>query len=100
MLDLTRKAVSSYVTERLRKNRATFAEQRVSMDGDNNFLAEKNYQPLEQALSGLSSDFQRILISSSSLNARILKRGVLAVLREMASSYGFKLGIIYFIRDQ
>ena len=79
MLDLTRKAVSSYVTERLRKNRATFAEQRVSMDGDNNFLAEKNYQPLEQALSGLSSDFQRILISSSSLNARILKRGVLAI---------------------
>jgi hypothetical protein len=73
------------------------------MDGDNNLLAnpvEKNYQPLEQALSGLSSDFKRILISSSSLDTRILKRDVLTFLREMASSYGFKLGISYFIRDQ
>ena len=98
------KAASSYVTERLRKNRTTLAKQRVLMDGDNNLLAnsiaEKNYQPLEQALSGLSSDFQRILISSSSLDTRILKRGVLTILQEMASSYGFKLGISYFIRDQ
>ena len=78
------KAASSYVTERLRKNRATLAAQRVSMDGDNNFLAnsiaEKNYQPLEQAVSGLASDFQSILISSSSLDARILKRGILTIL--------------------
>ena len=48
------KAASSYVIERLRKNYATLAAQKVSMDGDNNFLAnsivEKNYQPLEQAL--------------------------------------------------
>ena len=45
------KAASSYVTERLRKNRTTLAAQRVLMDGDNNLLAnsiaEKNYQPLE-----------------------------------------------------
>ena len=45
------KAASSYVTERLRKNRASLAAQRVSMDGVNNFfansIAEKNYQPLE-----------------------------------------------------
>ena len=98
------KAASSYVTERLRKNRSTLAAQRVLMDGDNNLLAnsiaEKNYQPLEQALSGLPSDFQRILISSSSLDTRILKRSVLTILRDMASSYGFKLGISYFIRDQ
>ena len=98
------KAASSYVTERLRKNRTTLAAQRVLMDGDNNLLAnsiaEKNYQPLEQALSGLPSDFQRILISSSSLDTRILKRSVLTILRDMASSYGFKLGISYFIRDQ
>ena len=82
------KAASSYVTERLRKNRTTLAKQRVFMDGDNNLLAnsiaEKNYQPLEQALSGLSSDFKRILISSSSLDTRILKRGVLTILQEMA----------------
>ena len=74
------KAASSYVTERLRKNRSTLAAQRVLMDGDNNLLAnsiaEKNYQPLEQALSGLPSDFQRILISSSSLDTRILKRSI------------------------
>ena len=98
------KAASSYVTERLRKNRAALATQRVLMDGDNNLLAnsiaEKNYQPLEQALSGLSSDFRRILISSSSLDTRILKRSVLTILRDMASSYGFKLGVSYFIRDQ
>ena len=98
------KAASSYVTERLRKNRAALATQRVLMDGDNNFLAnsiaEKNYQPLEHALSGLSSDFQRILISSSSLDTRILKRSVLTILRDMASSYGVKLGVSYFIRDQ
>jgi hypothetical protein len=98
------KAASSYVTERLRKNRSALATQRVLMDGDNNLLAnsiaEKNYQPLEQALSGLPSDFHRILISSSSLDTRILKRSVLNILRDMASSHGFKLGISYFIRDQ
>jgi hypothetical protein len=33
------KAASSYVTERLRKNRSTLAAQRVLMDGDNNLLA-------------------------------------------------------------
>ena len=98
------KAASSYVTERLRKNRAALATHRVLMDGDNNLLAnsiaEKNYQPLEQALSGLSSDFRRILISSSSLDTRILKRGVLDNLNNLASIHGFKLGISYFIRDQ
>ena len=74
------------------------------MDRGNNFLAnsiaEKNYQPLKQLLSGLSSDFKSILISSSSLDARIPKQGVLAILREMASSCGFKIGISYFIRGQ
>ena len=33
------KAASSYVTERVRKNRAALATQRVLMDGDNNLLA-------------------------------------------------------------
>jgi hypothetical protein len=98
------KAASSYVTERLRKNRAALATQRVLMDGDNNFLAntiaEQNYQPLEDALSGLPSNFQRILISSSSLDKRILKRSVLIPLRDLAASQGFKLGVSYFIRDQ
>ena len=98
------KAASSYVTERLRKNRAALATQRVLMDGDNNLLAntiaEKNYQPLEQALSGLPSEFRHILISSSSLDTRILKRSALTILHGLASSYGFKLGISYFIRDQ
>ena len=66
------KAASKYVTERLRKNRTALAKQRALMDGDNNLfansIAKKNYQPLEeQALPGLSSDFQHILISSSSL---------------------------------
>ena len=98
------KAASSYVTERLRKNRAALATQRVLMDGDNNLLAdtiaEQNYQPLEDALSGLPSNFQRVLISSSSLDTRILKKSVLTILHDLASSYGFKLGISYFIRYQ
>ena len=67
------------------------------MDGDNNLLAniiaDQNYQPLEDALSGLPSNFQRVLISSSSLDARILKKSVLTILYDLASSYGFKLGI-------
>ena len=45
------KAASSYVTERLRKNRTSLAKQRVLMGGNSNllsnFIAEKNYQPLE-----------------------------------------------------
>ena len=98
------KAASSYVTERLRKNRGALASQGVLMDGDDNHLANaiasKNYQPLEQALAGLSKDFERILISSSSLDTRILNKGVLSVLSDLASSNGFKLGISYFIRDQ
>ena len=98
------KAASSYVTERLRKNRAALASQGVLMDGDDNHLANaiasKNYQPLEQALAGLSKDFERILISSSSLDTRILNKGVLSILSDLASSNGFKLGISYFIRDQ
>jgi hypothetical protein len=98
------KAASSYVTERLRKNRGALASQGVLMDGDDNYLANaiasKNYQPLEQALAGLSKDFERILISSSSLDTRILNKGVLSVLSDLASSNRFKLGISYFIRDQ
>ena len=98
------KVASSYVTERLRKNRAALATQRVLIDGDNNLLAytiaEQNYQSLEDALSGLPSNFQRVLISSSSLDTRILKKSVLTILHDLASLYGFKLGISYFIRDQ
>ena len=95
------KAASSYVTERLRKNRTTLAAQRVLMDGDNNLLAnsiaEKNYQPLEQALSGLPSDFQRILISSSSLDTRILKRSVLTVLHDMARHMDLNLALVILL---
>ena len=45
------KAASSYVTERWRKSCVALTIQRVLMDEDNtlraNFIAEQNYQPLE-----------------------------------------------------
>ena len=46
------------------------------MDGDNNRLAnavaEKNYGPVEEALATLPSSLNRVLLSSSSLDDRIL----------------------------
>jgi hypothetical protein len=51
------------------------------MDGDNNRLAnaiaEKNYEPVEEALATLPSTLNRVLLSSSSLDDRILSRTVL-----------------------
>ena len=98
------KAASSYVTERLRKNRNALAAQGVLMDGDDNRLAnaiaQKHYEPLEQALGTLPTGLHRVLLSSSSLDTRILKKSVLTPLRDLAASHGFKLGVSYFIRDQ
>ena len=98
------KAASSYVTERLRKNRAALAAQGVLMDGDDNRLAngiaQKNYDPVEQAMATLPEDLNRVLLSSSSLDTRILKKSVLTFLRDRAAAHGFKLGISYCIRDQ
>jgi len=98
------KAASSYVTERLRQNRKQLASQGVLMDGDDNRLAnaiaEKNYQPVEESLATLPSSFQRVLLSSSSLDDRILSRTVLGKLQALVERQGFKLGVSYFVRDQ
>ena len=98
------KAASSYVTERLRKNRHALAEQGVLMDGDDNGLAnaiaQKHYEPIEQALSTLPEGLNRVLLSSSSLDTRILKKSVLRTLLKLADAQGFQLGISYCIRDQ
>ena len=98
------KAASSYVTERLRQNRKQLASQGVLMDGDDNRLAnaiaEKNYQPVEESLATLPSSFQRVLLSSSSLDDRILSRTVLGKLQGLVERQGFKLGVSYFVRDQ
>ena len=98
------KAASSYVTERLRQNRDHLAAQGVLMDGDDNRLAnsiaEKNYAPLEEALATLPPSLHRVLLSSSSLDDRILSRTVLANLQDLVERRGFKLGVSYFVRDQ
>ena len=98
------KAASSYVTERLRQNRDHLAAQGVLMDGDNNRLAnavaEKNYGPVEEALATLPSSLNRVLLSSSSLDDRILSRTVLGKLQALVERQGFKLGVSYFVRDQ
>ena len=98
------KAASSYVTERLRQNRGHLAAQGVLMDGDDNRLAiaiaEKNYAPVEEALATLPSSQHRVLLSSSSLDDRILSRTVLGKLQALVERQGFKLGVSYFIRDQ
>ncbi len=98
------KAASSYVTELLRQNREHLAAQGVLMDGDNNLLAnsiaEKNYGPGEEALSTLPSKLNRVLLSSSSLDDRILSRTVLGKLQDLVERQGFKLGVSYFVRDQ
>ena len=98
------KAASSYITERLRQNRDHLAAQGVLMDGDNNRLAnavaEKNYGPVEEALATLPSSLNRVLLSSSSLDDRILSRTVLGQLQALVERQGFKLGVSYFVRDQ
>ena len=98
------KSASSYVTERLRQNRDHLAAQGVLMDGDNNRLvnavAEKNYGPVEEALATLPSSLNRVLLSSSSLDDRILSRTVLGQLQALVERQGFKLGVSYFVRDQ
>ena len=98
------KAASSYVTERLRQNRGCLADQGVLMDGDDNRLAnaiaEKNYVPVEEALATLPSSLHRLLLSSSSLDDRILSRTVLGKLQALVERQGFKLGVSYFVRDQ
>ena len=98
------KAASSYVTERLRQNRGNLAAQGVLMDGDDNCLAnaiaEKRYEPVEEVLATLPSSFHRVLLSSSSLDDRILSRTVLGRLQALVERQGFKLGVSYFIRDQ
>ena len=54
------------------------------MDGDDNGLAnaiaQKRYEPIEQALSTLPERLNRVLLSSSSLDTRILKKSVLRTL--------------------
>ena len=88
------KAASSYVTERLRQNRGNLASQGVLMDGDDNCLAnaiaEKRYEPVEEVLATLPSSFHRVLLSSSSLDDRILSRTVLGRLQALVERQGFK----------
>ena len=98
------KAASSYVTERLRQNRDHLAAQGVLMDGDDNRLAnaiaQKNYAPVEEALATLPSSLHRVLLSSSSLDDRILGKTALGRLQALVERQGFKLGVSYFVRDQ
>ncbi len=98
------KAASSYVTERLRQNRDHLAAQGVLMDGDDNRLAnaiaQKNYAPVEEALATLPSSCHRVLLSSSSLDDRILSRTALGRLQALVELQGFKLGVSYYVRDQ
>ena len=98
------KAASSYITERLRQNRQNLAAQGVLMDGDNNHLAnaiaEKRYEAIDQALANLPDTYRRVLLSSSSLDDRILSKVALGHLEAMADRHGFQLGVSYCIRDQ
>ena len=74
------------------------------MDGDNNRLANaigvKNFGPIEEALATLPSSLHRVLLSSSSLDDRMLSRSVLGRLQALVERQGFKLGVSYFVRDQ
>ena len=98
------KAASSYITERLRQNRQNLSAQGVLMDGDNNHLAnaiaEKRYEAIDQALANLPDTYRRVLLSSSSLDDRILSKVALGQLEAMADRHGFQLGVSYCIRDQ
>jgi hypothetical protein len=63
-------------------------------------LQKKNYEPVEEALATLPSSLNRVLLSSSSLDDRILSRTVLGKLQDLVERQGFKLGVSYFVRDQ
>ena len=98
------KAASSYIKERLRRNRDHLTAQGVLLDGDQNHLAKAvrlgDQQMLEQHLSSLPQGVHRILLSSSSLDTKLLKSDVLERLQNLCGHYGFILGVSYVIREQ
>lgn len=98
------KAASSYIKERLRRNRDHLAAQGVLLDGDQNHLAKAvrlgDQQALEKHLSCLPQGVHRILLSSSSLDTKLLKSDVLERLQNLCGHYGFSLGVSYVIREQ
>ena len=65
-----------------------------------NAIAEKNYGPVEEVLATLPSHLNRVLLSSSSLDDRILSRTVLGKLQALVERQGFELGVSNFVRDQ
>lgn len=98
------KAASSYIKERLRSNRDNLAAQGVFLDDDENNLAKTvrlgDYQTLEHILVSLPENYQRILLSSSSLDTSILKSDVLGALHNACSKHKFRLGVSYVVREQ
>ena len=98
------KAASSYIKERLRRNRDHLTAQGVLLDGDQNHLAKAvrlgDQQVLEQHLSCLPQGVHRILLSSSSLDTKLLRSDVLERLQNICGHYGFSLGVSYVIREQ
>ena len=63
------------------------------MGGDDNRLADaiaqKDYEPIEQALSTFPKGLIRVLLSSSSLDTRILKKSVLCTLLTLVDAQAF-----------
>ena len=59
-----------------------------------------DYATVEEDLDGLPAWPQRVLLSSSSLEDRILSRSVLGRLQSLAESNGFQLVLSYCIRDR
>ncbi len=98
------KTASTYLVRMLRENRKALAAQHIYIPADSESeskkLIDQDWTGLDQLISQLSSKTKHYLISREVLHNRIVNPAYFKPLLDLVQKRGFRLGVIYVIRDQ
>ena len=98
------KTASTYIIKNLRKNRAALKKKGVLISKDNiedsHHLIHKNWDFYNQKIRSIPKNIDHYLLSRETLHTRIVRPSFFEPLIDIASRHGFRLGLIFVLRDQ
>ena len=98
------KTASTYLIKGLRNNRRGLAAQGVHLardsEAESKLLIDQDWQAFDQRVRQLPQGTQQYLISREVLHFRVVSPKYFQPLLKIAHQHGFKLGLIFLIRDQ
>ena len=98
------KTASTYIIKNLRKNRSSLKKKGILIAQDNiedsHYLIHKDWDYFDQKLRSIPRNIHHYLLSRETLHTRIVKPSFFEPLIAVASRHGFRLGLIFVLRDQ